>query len=91
MVAVECRSPRSARTWKGQAPQTATGAASTKHSHCQFRNCRPGAIDSTSTGTASTAVTTSRSRSCFVALRLPLAAAVAVMLPPPGGIGQWAV
>ncbi|SFF73567.1 hypothetical protein SAMN02787118_111184 [Streptomyces mirabilis] len=64
MVAAECRSPRTARTWKGQAPHTATGAASMKHSHCQLRNCGAGTIDSTSTGTASNAVTGSRSHSC---------------------------
>ncbi|GDY79735.1 hypothetical protein SAV31267_092200 [Streptomyces avermitilis] len=64
MVAAECRSPRTARAWKGQAPHTATGAASMKHSHCQLRNCSTGTIDSTSTGTASNAVPSSRSRSC---------------------------
>lgn len=65
MVAAECRNPRTARTWKGQAPHTATGAARTKHSHCQLRNCRPVTIDSTSTGSASNAVISSRSRSCL--------------------------
>lgn len=64
MVAAECRSPRTARTWKGHAPHTATGAASAKHSHCQSRNCKAGTIDNTRTGTASSAVARSRSRSC---------------------------
>ncbi len=71
MVAVEWRSPRTARTWNGQALHTATGAASTKHSHCQLRNCRDGAIDSTRTGTASSAVTSRRSRSCRAAAPAP--------------------
>lgn len=68
MVEVECRSARAARWWKGQAPQTTTGVASTKHSHCQLRNCQAGTIDRTSTGTASRTVTLSRWRSCSVSV-----------------------
>lgn len=63
IVAAACRSPRTARTWNGHELQTTTGAASTKHSHCQLRNCRTGAIDRTRTGTDNRAVTSSRCRS----------------------------
>jgi hypothetical protein len=66
MVTAECRSPRTARAWNGHAPHTATGAASTKHSHCQLRNCSACTIDRTRTGSAPRAVISRRSRSCRV-------------------------
>lgn len=63
MVAAPWRALTHAARWNGSAPQTATGAASVRASHCQFGNCRTGTIESTTTGTASTADTTRRRRS----------------------------
>ena len=63
IVAVAWRRLRQAATWNGQAPQTATGAASVSASHCQSSNCSAGTIDSSTTGTDSSAEMTTRSRS----------------------------
>lgn len=94
MVADEWRSPRRARTWKGHALRTTTGAVSVKHSHCQLRNCNEGTIDTTKTGTASSAVTRSRLRSCRVA-SAPAVSAVSSSSPwafaVRGGLGNSAV
>ncbi len=62
MVAVPCRAFAAAARWNGQAPQTATGVASAKASHCQCGKCSAGTMDSASTGTASAALTSNRPR-----------------------------
>jgi hypothetical protein len=62
MVAAPCRRLVQAALWNGQPPHTTTGAVSTRHSHCQYRNWAGGTIDSTTTGTASTSDTSSRCR-----------------------------
>ena len=63
MVAAPCRALTSAARWNGQAPQTATGEASTRAAHCQFRNCRAGIMASTTTGNARATDTSSRGSS----------------------------
>ena len=60
IVAAPCRALPAAARWKGQAPHTATGEASARAAHCQFRNCSGGAIASTTTGMASTSEISSR-------------------------------
>ncbi|CAB4908947.1 unannotated protein [freshwater metagenome] len=62
IVLAPCRAFTAAARWKGQAPQTATGLARVRASHCQLSNCSAGTIDSTSTGRASAAETSSRCR-----------------------------
>ena len=67
MVAAPWPSPASAARCSGQAPQTATGAVSSRLTHCQPLNCRAGTIDSTITTAASGTHTASRrpsSRAC---------------------------
>src|SRR3954447_4973888 len=66
MVAARCRALIAAAWWNGQAPQTATGAARVRDSHCQWRNCRAGTMASRTTGTDRTAETSSRCRSSLV-------------------------
>jgi hypothetical protein len=51
-----------AALWNGHAPQTTTGAASGRDSHCQKVNCSAGIIASATTGTVRTAETMSRCR-----------------------------
>ncbi len=63
MVDVPCRRFVQAARWNGQAPQTTTGAASVRDSHCQFVNCQAGTIAIAITGTVSTAEMISRWRS----------------------------
>ena len=60
IVAAPCRRLTHAARWNGQAPQTATGAASASASHCQFVNCSAGIIDIATTGTVSTVEMISR-------------------------------
>src|SRR5262249_54723194 len=52
MVAAPCRALVQAARWKGQAAYVTTGAARVRDSHCQYSNCRAGAIDIAITGTA---------------------------------------
>ena len=63
IVAAPCRALLAAARWKGQAPHTATGEASAREAHCQFRNCSGGSIASTTTGMASASEISSRRRS----------------------------
>jgi hypothetical protein len=63
IVEVACRRFVHAARWNGYAPQTTTGAASTRDSHCQYVNCQAGTIAIAITGTVSTVDTTSRWRS----------------------------
>src|SRR3569833_983649 len=63
IVAIPRRRFFSAERWNGHAAQVATGAASVRQNHCQYRNCQALAIDSTTTGAASSAPPISRSRS----------------------------
>ena len=62
MVAAPWRRLVQAARWNGRAPQTTTGEARVRESHCQLSNCRAGIIDISSTGTVSTAQTTRRWR-----------------------------
>ncbi len=63
MVAAPCRALVNAARWKGSPPQTTTGAASVRHSHCQLSNCSAGTMERRITGTASRAETVRRWRS----------------------------
>jgi hypothetical protein len=62
IVEVPCRRLTQAARWKGQAPQTTTGAANVRESHCQLSNCHGETIASRITGTVRTADTSTRSR-----------------------------
>ena len=53
IVAAPWPSPASAARCSGQAPQTATGTASSRLTHCQPVNCSAGTIANTITATAS--------------------------------------
>ena len=59
-------SPYQAARYSGQAPQVATGAASSRLTHCQPGNCAAGTIDSTITATASGTQTARRRASMRV-------------------------
>ena len=48
--------------WNGHPPHTTTGAASTRDSHCQLRNCQAGTIARTTTGRVRATLTSSRRR-----------------------------
>src|SRR5699024_1061991 len=60
IVAAPWRRFVQAALWNGHAPQTITGAASVRDSHCQYVNCRAGIIDIAMTGTVSTTEPTRR-------------------------------
>ena len=62
IVAAPWRRLIHAARWNGQAPQTATGAASVRESHCQLVNCRAGIIAIAMTGRLSTAEMSRRRR-----------------------------
>src|SRR3954451_21413914 len=66
MVAAPWRRLVQAAVWNGQAPHTATGAASASEIHCQYVNWKAGTIASAMTGTVSSALTINRSRSARV-------------------------
>jgi hypothetical protein len=66
MVAAACPRPAQAARCSGQAPQVATGAASTRLTHCQPRNCAAGTMASTVTAAASGTQTASRRPSARV-------------------------
>ena len=66
MVAAPWPRPYQAARCSGQAPQVATGAASSRLTHCQPGNCAAGTMDSTMTATASGTHTTSRRASARV-------------------------
>lgn len=63
IVAAPCRRFVQAARWKGSPPQTTTGAARVRESHCQLSNWRAGTMAIRTTGTASTAETWRRCRS----------------------------
>ena len=63
IVEVPCLRLTQAARWNGQAPQTTTGAARVRESHCQYVNCRAGTIARAMTGTVRTAEMTNRRRS----------------------------
>ena len=89
MVAAPCRALTTAARWNGHAPHTATGEASARQAHCQFRNCSAGIIASATTGMASADDTSSRCRNADVSAAPSSSAA-----PPagsPGGAGRAAV
>ena len=71
MVAAPWPRPYQAARYSGQAPQVATGAASSRLTHCQPGNCAAGTIDSTMTATASGAQTASRRASARVCGSVP--------------------
>ena len=62
IVAAPCLRLSQAARWNGQPPQTTTGEASARDSHCQLSNCSGGTIASRSTGSESAALITSRRR-----------------------------
>src|SRR4029077_822456 len=59
MVAAPCPTPRAAAWCSGQAPQPATGAVSSRLTHCQPVNWNAGTMASTITTAASGAQTAS--------------------------------
>src|SRR5664279_1654670 len=63
IVAAPWRTLVKAARWNGNAPQTTTGEARVRASHCQLSNCHAGTIDISSTGRLRTAEITSRCRS----------------------------
>ena len=63
IVAAPWRRFTQAARWNGHAPQTTTGVASCRASHCQLSNCRAETIDSSRTTSASGAQISSRRRS----------------------------
>src|SRR6266516_3492479 len=79
MVAARWRRFAQAAWWNGHAPQTATGEARVRASHCQLRTCSGAIIAIASTGTVNTAHTSSRVRSDRSA-----AAASSAPAAPPG-------
>ena len=90
MVAAPCRALTAAARWNGHAPHTATGEASARHAHCQFRNCNAGIIASATTGMASANDTSSRCRNAAVS-PAPSSSAAAPAGSPRGGAGRAAV
>src|ERR1035437_6186578 len=62
IVAARWRALVSAARWNGNAPQTTTGEARVRASHCQLSNCSIGIIDINSTGRLRTAEITRRCR-----------------------------
>ena len=66
MVAAPWPRPYQAARCSGHAPQVATGAASSRLTHCQPVNCAAGTIDSTMTATANGTQTASRRASARV-------------------------
>ena len=54
IVVVPWRRLVHAARWNGQPPQSTTGPANAKESHCQWSNCHGGTIARTITGTEST-------------------------------------
>jgi hypothetical protein len=85
MLAAAWRAFSQAARWKGQAPQTATGAASIRANHCQLVNCRAGIMESSATGIARAVETDSRRRNASVSASSGGAASVR------GGSGSLAV
>ena len=63
MVRPPWRRLTAAAPWNGQPPQSTTGVASTRETHCQAGNCSAGTMASTTTGTVCAAETTRRKRS----------------------------
>ena len=63
IVAVARRRFAHAATWNGHAPQTTTGEASVRLSHCQLSNCSGRIIASASTGAISASEMSRRRRS----------------------------
>src|SRR5580693_9731754 len=86
IVAAACPSPVIAARCSGQAPQPATGAASSRLSHCQSVNCAAGTIATTITATASGAQTATRQPSARSAASPPAPSAP----PSEGGAGRSA-
>jgi hypothetical protein len=66
MVAAAWPRPYHAARYSGHAPQVATGAASSRLTHCQPGNCAAGTIDSTITANASGTQAASRQASALV-------------------------
>ena len=62
MVVLPCRRFTRAARWNGQAPQTTTGAASVRDSHCQPSTWSAGIIAINTTGRLSSAEASSRWR-----------------------------
>src|SRR5258705_7446609 len=62
IVAAPWRALAQAARWNGNAPQTTTGEANVRASHCQLVNCSGGIIDRAMTGTVSTSEISSRGR-----------------------------
>ena len=60
MVAAPWRRLAHAARWKGSAPQTTTGEASVRDTHCQSSNCSAGTMDTRSTGSVRSPETTRR-------------------------------
>ncbi len=69
IVAVACLRLTQAARWNGQAPQSTTGAAQVRLSHCQLSNCSGGIMARTSTGAVSASEISSRRRSGAVSSR----------------------
>ena len=92
MVAAPCRALVQAALWKGNAPQTTTGAASVSDSHCQYVNCSAGIIAIAITGTVSTIAPISRCRSEVSSLSSSYPASVSDMFAVVSlGLGSAAV
>jgi len=95
IVAPPCRAFTAAARWNGHAPHTATGEASARHAHCQFRNCNGGIIASATTGMASASETSSRCRNAAISPAPACSPAPPADWPwpgsPPGRAGKAAV
>ena len=85
MVAAPWPRPYQAARYSGQAPQVATGAASSRLAHCQPGNCAARTIDRTMTATASGAHSASRRASA------PVCGSAPGGLSGDGGAGRCAV
>ena len=85
IVAAPWPSPYHAARCSGHAPHTATGAASSRLTHCQPVNCAAGTMASTMTAAASGTQTASRHASARAA------GSAGGASPGPGGTGSSAV
>ena len=80
IVAARCRRLVQAFRWNGQPPQSTTGVASARLTHCHPSNCRAGTMASMSTGSERAAETNRRWRSCSCGSTAP-----GTVVPAAGG------
>jgi len=91
IVAAPCRRLVQAARWNGNAPQTTTGDARVRESHCQLSNCHAGTIDSSSTGRLNPAVTASLRRRADASSSGCAEVGPAATSVCPGAVGRVAV